>query len=573
MNINTIKRIQVLGFLVLISGLAYLQLYKGTSLFERASKNYIRLVPQDAPRGIIYDRNSKPLVRNKLEYDISVFLKRRSDKREILEKVSDAIDVPLFELEEKFKKNYLAPFIPTSIYKTDDRIKILKLEEAGIDGCIIVTKGRRSLLDPEAFAHVVGYVNKPSKKHRFLRKYGYSLQENIGYSGVEEIYNAYLRGVYGGRQVEVNAQGKVVNVVAEELPRKGKDIYLTIDRDLQSLAYKSLKGYRGSIILMDVNDGSILVMASSPSFDVNLFRKSSSYINSVFKDKQLPLLNRPIQGLYPMGSVFKPVVALAGLTSKRVDDETKFFCTGVYNIGKARFKCHSVHDWENLGDAITHSCNVFFYNIGMRVGADMLADFGHYVGLGRKTNVDLPNEKAGVLPTAFWKKRKLKSGWYSGDTVNMSIGQGYMTATPLQVARLMGFFATNGKIVEPHVLNKIEAMELQKYEVIDIEPDLNSMYLIKDGLRRVVADKKGTARELKRLGMQIAGKTGTAQVSRKAAHGWFAGFFPYREPKYSVVVMLENAGSSHVAVDVLEKFLKQVKDKNLLPEFIDDSVG
>ena len=387
------------------------------------------------------------------------------------------------------------------------------------------------------------------------------------------MYNDYLRGISGGRQVEVNARGRVINIVADELPKKGKDIYLTIDSQLQAIAFDVMKKYRGSFIVMNVNTGAIVTMVTTPSFDVNKFRKSSSYLNSVFNNKERPTLNRPIQAAYPIGSVFKPVVAIAALETKKINDKSKFLCTGNFSLGRSRFKCNSQHDWQDVGDAIAHSCNVFFYNTGMRLGSDYLTDYGHMVGLGRKTNIDLPNEKEGIIPSKVWKRKRLKQKWYSGDTINMSIGQGYVNATPIQVAMLMSFFATGGVLVQPHVVETIEETTFKDYAVERYEIDRRMMYLVKDGLRRVVVDKKGTARDLRKLDMQIAGKTGTAQVSKKKAHGWFAGFFPYRDPQYSVVVMLENAGSSHVAVDVLSEIFTKAKENNIFPEFINESVG
>lgn len=574
MEIKIVKNIQRCAFLILAGALAYLQIYNGEEFAQRANKNYVRLVPYDAPRGIIFDRNGNALVRNQLEFAISVFNSRGKKKsKAILETVSEIVDVPFEKLQKTYKKNYLVPFMPTTIFKTTDRKLALAVDEANIDGVMVLSKGKRIQVYPNALSHVVGYVNKPSEKHVFLKKYGYSLKEDIGYSGLEKQYDAYLRGVSGGRQVEVNSRGKVVNVIAEELPRRGNDIHITIDSELQKLAYEAIKSYRGSLVMMESNTGRVLVLASAPTIDVNRFRSDNDYIRQVFKDKLRPSLNRPLQGLYPMGSVFKPLVALAALETKVIDTTTSYFCDGVFKLGRANFRCNSVHHEENVSDAITHSCNVFFYNIGLKSGVNMLSDYAHMAGLGELTDIDLPNEKKGLVPTPSWKRKRLKQSWYTGDSVNMSIGQGYHLATPLQVNTMMNYFATDGRLVRPYLLEQVEDISFEKDEVLDFQPKREALFLVKDGLRRVVADKKGTAHNLEKLGLDIAGKTGTAQAPRAAAHGWFSCFFPYREPKYTLTIMLENCGSSHVAADVLEKFLKKVIDRGLLPDLVDDAVG
>lgn len=574
MQLRIIRIIQRCAFMVLAASLAYIQIYNGKDYANRADKNYVRLIPYEAPRGIIWDRNGQALVRNQIEFDVTIFNSRgKKTALKIMEQVAVIVNQPLATLEKRFKKNYLVPFTPTSIFKTTDRKLALAIDEANIDGIMILPKGKRVQTFPNALTHVVGYVNKPTKKHKFLKKYGYSLSEDIGYSGLEKQYDAYLRGTSGGRQIEVNSRGKVVNIIAEELPRRGNDIHVTIDSKLQNLAYESLKGYRGSFVMIEAFSGRVITLASSPTFDVNKFRSSSAYISEVFTDKQRPSLNRPLQGQYPMGSVFKPLVALAALESKIINTKTEFFCDGAFRLGRTKFRCNAVHDIENVSDALAHSCNVFFYNIGLKSGVNLLSDYAHMAGLGELTGIDLPNEKKGIVPTPAWKKKRFKQSWYTGDTINMSIGQGYHLATPLQVTILMNYFATDGLLVKPYLLERVENIAFTQNRKLDYNPKREALFLVKDGLRRVVADKKGTARNLEKLNLDIAGKTGTAQAPRAAAHGWFSGFFPYRNPKYTVTVMLENCGSSHVAADVLEKFLKKVKEQKLLPDLVDDAVG
>jgi penicillin-binding protein 2 len=561
---KVLHRILYAGFAVLAFVLFQYQMVNGTVFYRKANENVIRLIPLEAPRGLIFDRNGVPLIRNKLLYDISVFTEGEKDKERKLRAAAAILSVSYEELVRNHRRNYVAPFVPTAIYSTDDKDLILSIGDRLPEGIMITLRARRSVIRPEEYAHVVGYVNKPSPKHLYLKEYGYGWREDIGYSGVEYQYNDYLRGVAGGMQAEVNARGRIINVIGEQLPQKGKDVYLTIDDRMQRIAYSHMKSYRGSLILMDLTDGGILAMVSTPSFDVNRYRDSSEYLSSVFKDKNLPTLNRPLQGAYPPGSIFKPVVALGALEGKKIDGKTQFLCPGVFHVGRAQFKCWSTHDWENVEDSLTHSCNVFYYTTGLRLGVEKIHDYALICGLGAKTGIDLPFEVEGTVPSTAWKRKVMRQPWYGGETVNFSIGQGYLLVTPIQAVRLMGFFATGGELITPRIARLIGNVPANYDQRSRYAADSRAMSLIRKGLRGVVGRSDGTSHDLDKLKLGIAGKTGTAQVSGKKSHGWFAGYFPHDAPRFVILVMLENIGTSHIAVDVTNAYLKQLKEEGLL---------
>ncbi len=557
-----LKRIKITGFIIIISGLIYYQLIKGEYFFNRSISNYIRLIPQPAPRGLILDRKGRVLVKNALKFEICVFLKEVNN--ELFQKIGDLLELEPQILKRNFKSNFIAPFIPTVIFATTDRDKILKIEEENFSEILIRTRPERYVNFPYSLSHIVGFVRKISKGELFLRKYGYDLQEEIGYAGLELFYENYLRGKPGGVQVEIDAEGRVNRILGERKPLPGKNISLSLDMEMQEIAYKSLKGYRGSLILMDSSSGKILAMASRPSFNVNLFTGDKNYFKKITKNSLRPLVNRVIQGEYPLGSVFKTVVGLAGLEERKLFKNTKFLCQGVFKLKDVEFRCWSSHGWQDLVGGLLHSCNIFFYNVGLKIGAKAIEKYARLLGLGRLTGIDLPFEKKGLVPSVSWKERHLGKSWYPGDTLNFSIGQGYLLATPLQTAVLLNFFATRGWLIQPYLVEKIGDLKISLRRKEAIGVNLKNIQLINKGLREAVRNREGTAHILESLNLKIAGKTGTAQVRGKHPHAWFAGFFPYKKPKYVLVVMLENGGSSLNACKVAYNFLSQLKEKNLL---------
>jgi penicillin-binding protein 2 len=560
--LTIIKQIKIAGFLMIVLSLFYYQIIKGDYYANKASSNYIRLIPREAPRGLIFDRKSKLIVKNELEFQVCLF--SGAENEEILEEIAPILEVAPEALKKNFKVNFVAPFIPTVVFSTTDRDKILKLEERNISQATVVLRPRRYVNKPYSFAHLVGYTRKLSRENVYLRKYGYSLQEEIGYSGIELAYDNYLRGRAGGSQFEIDSKGRLVNFLGEKASVAGKDLYTTLDIDIQSFAQYSIRDFKGSLIFIESESGKVLSLASSPTFDINSFTEDKEYFAKISGSRFRPLINRTIQGEYPLGSVFKIAMALAALEEEKINPATTFACDGVFRLNMARFRCWNTHGIEDVVDALTHSCNVFFYNLGLRLGPKAIHHYASILGFGKATGIDLPFEKKGFLASTKWKEKTFHEKWYPGDSVNSVIGQGYNTVTPMQVAKLISFFASGGYLIQPYLVERIEDLEipLRKKDLVNL--DQKNIEMVTKGMRRAVKDEKGTAHILESLDLNIAGKTGTAQVAGRKSHGWFAGFFPYQEPKYIIVVMLENSESSFKACQVARDFLSRLKENELL---------
>ena len=337
---------------------------------------------------------------------------------------------------------------------------------------------------------------------------------------------------------------------------------LTIDIKMQEAAFEALEGKRGALVMIDSKTGEVLALASSPGFDANKFI-SGKGINHYFTDKAKPLLNRVIQSTYALGSTFKPILAVAALQEEKMRASKTFLCSGAKRIGQAIFRCAHIHGEQDLYEAIQHSCNVYFYNAGLLVGPNLISKWAHRFGLDKYTDIDLPYEKKGIVPSPDWKRKNLNEGWYSGDTLNFSIGQGFVETTPIELLVAINAIANGGYIVRPHLLKAIDDVESTLEEQTFIGIDKEVIEEVTQGMRLVVSEPTGTANYLKRLGMGIAGKTGTAQ-NPKASHGWFVGFFPYNDPQYTFCVLLEHSGSSHYAVRAAYRFLRAIRKEGLL---------
>jgi penicillin-binding protein 2 len=354
-----------------------------------------------------------------------------------------------------------------------------------------------------------------------------------------------------------------VRVIGYRVPQDGKDIQLTIDIRLQKLVGELISDQRAAIIIMNPHTGEILALASSPGFNPNIFIENSGYsIKDILSDSRSPLLNRAISGIYPAGSLFKVVVATAAL--ENITHIPKFFCPGSINIGKRTYKCWNLHEEEDIVEAIIHSCNVFFYRLGLLLGPDLIAEYAHKFGLGNPSGIDLPYEKAGFIPTPFWKRIKRLENWYDGDTANLAIGQGELLITPLQAVRLMAVFANGGKLVTPHLIYALQGRQIKPPQVINLRLKDKTLSLMKMALKRVIADPSGTAYIAYKEDLEIAGKTGSAQVTKGRAHGWFAGFCPAKEPKIAFVVFLENGEAGYYACVLARQLFERMLSEGLL---------
>ena len=570
MRIKTFHIIIVVLFLIPLLGLIHIQIFQGNFYYDLSKKNYIRLIPLEASRGKVFDRNGKVLIDNLPSFNLAILPQEFKQQDNTFLHLSKILKIDKTKLLSNFRKFYSAPFSPIIIAKNISKKKAILLEEKKslLPGIFIQVKPKRLYPYGKICAHVLGYLGLIDRsKITRLKDYGYKIKDIIGYTGVEEYYDKYLRGEDGGIQVKVDHRGRQKRILGIRSAKKGRDLTLTIDIRIQQVAFESLSGYKGSIVVMDPHNGEILAMVSSPSFNPNIFNKTDfdSKIKWLFKNPKAPLLNRSISGLYPPGSTFKMIAAVASLETDKLSTQRKFYCPGKLDIGNAEFECWSEHGSQNLEDAIVHSCNVFFYKLGLMVGPGLLNRYAVEFGLGRLSGVDLPYELKGFVSNPGKSKLLKKSKWYDGDTANFSIGQGELLVTPIQMVRLMASVVNGGRLVTPHLLRLPDNNHLSKHSsFIKLNLKRENLKLLKLYLRKAVADSTGTAHILNLTNLTVGGKTGTAQTARRKSHAWFVGFCPFEVPKIVFCVVLEHGGSSYNACLVTKRLLRRLMDENLL---------
>ncbi|MFH1503920.1 MAG: penicillin-binding protein 2 [Candidatus Omnitrophota bacterium] len=560
-----LRKIYFCGFFLLILTLFYCQITKGEYYFQRAKNNYVRVIPLRAPRGSIVDKNGVLIAYDKANFNISVIPHQLKNKKDYLFKeISDYLGRDVSLINNNYNKNLKSRFSPVNILIDIDKTTALKLKENFGDTILINPQPTRYYPLSYQFAHIIGYVKEAASFYEKLKKYGYTPLERVGFSGIEQYYDTYLNGEDGGDLIEVNAKGKTVGFLGKQMPLRGKDIHLTVDSRIQESAWESLKGKKGAVILMDSDSGEITSLCSYPAYDPNRFIEGKN-INTFLTDKESPLLNRALQSAYPIGSIFKPILSLAALEEKKITQEKAFFCSGQLKFEAAEFHCWSTHGEQNLVNALAHSCNIYFYNLGLLLGPDIISHWAKKFGLDSLSGIDLPYEKEGFVPTVKWKQKTLKHNWWTGDTLNLSIGQGFMSITPLQITVAINAFANGGYLVTPRLIKKIDNIDSGLSNKTPLGINNKNLKTIKEGMRGAVKFSDGTAHLLEKLNLEISGKTGTAQTKGKS-HSWFVGFFPYKDKTYTICVFLENGGSSFEAVKVAYYFLRKVKENNLLDD-------
>ncbi|MBN2483423.1 MAG: penicillin-binding protein 2 [Candidatus Omnitrophica bacterium] len=564
MDTRFLHRIILVGFFILVATFFCYQIQQGDYYLEKARNNYIKIVPFPSMRGRILDRQGKVLAYDSPIFTIAVVpYQIRQDRDTFFEEVSQITGQERTQIESTYQKNFLNVFSPVDIIEDIPKEKALKIKEKLKGQVTIRALPRRTYAFGYEYSHILGYVKDAKIVYRDLKEYGYSPFERTGVGGIEQYYDSYLKGTDGADLIEVNSKGEMVGFLGKTQKAKGSDLSLTIDSRLQALAYECLEGHRGVLILMNAKNGEMLALVSHPSYNVNDFLEGK-HVSAILHDRNKPLINRAIQARYPPGSLFKPLLALAALQEKEITPRTTFFCNGGISYGNVFFGCTKHHGDENIYQALSHSCNVYFYNIGLLLKVEKLAHWAKLFRLDQECFIDLPYEKKGLVPDRRWKRRKKGTSWFGGDTLNFSIGQGFFEITPLRAAVMMNVFASGGEIVFPHIGRLIENTEIPHRSSIPLNVSPENIAIVRQGLRRTVSDPEGTAHLLNELGLKISGKTGTAQTGREESHGWFAGFFPYKGSEYTICVFLEYGKSSAVAVKVAYHFLEQLKEKDLL---------
>ncbi|KPK97984.1 MAG: hypothetical protein AMJ95_06280 [Omnitrophica WOR_2 bacterium SM23_72] len=564
---NRIKSVNILVnglFLFIVLSLINLQVVQGRRFRTLSEKNRIRLIPQAGARGRILDRQGRVIVDNKLVYDCLLLPEDLGQQDETLLGVSKVLGIPMKGLKEALRRGYIAASVPVTVAKNIALKEAIALEELKNDlpGIIIQPHPMRAYPYAGLASHILGYVSEIDRwRLTKLSDYGYKTKDLVGFGGVEEKYDYYLRQEEGGLSVEVDHRGRLVRTLGFRPPHNGQDMRLTLDLNIQKIIDEEMAFKKGCIILMDPYNGEIVGLASGPHFDPSLFvDRRPSVLSGLFKDPDAPFINRAISGTYPAGSVFKLVLAVACLETGKMDINTTFVCKGSAQIGRKKFLCWDTHGPQSLIKAIAHSCNVFFYRTGLKLGAQTIHDFALRLGFAKPTAFELPYEAAGFIPSPLWRKIHKFKNWYDGDTANISIGQGEILVTPLQVVRMMAVFANGGYLVTPHIVQSIGEKDISVYhkKAVRLAFKTENLEYIRQGLKEAVSLPSGTGNVLSGLPLSVAGKTGTAQTGAGTSHAWFVGFFPSQKPKYVLCVFLEKGGPGYMSCVLARRIIERM---------------
>ncbi len=541
------------AFLLLIMRLWQLQILQGSEYRKLSEANRLRVITTPAPRGIIFDRNGIPLVRNSAYYYASV-IPDEFDKDKV-DLLSNVLNIPAEEVIEKIHTNGVSPFVPVRLKQglSFKEVAYLESRRSDFPGLIIEAEVSREYLYGDVGAHLIGYLGKlnPSQSKDPALK-DIPPESFIGQWGAEMLFDKSLRGIPGKRIIEVDALGREIRLLQEKPPIKGKDIMLSVDINLQKEAEMAFGEKAGALVAVKPVTGEILGMLSKPSFDPNLFARGISYEewDALTHDKKNPMLNRALQSQYPPGSTFKIVTAIAALEEGVITPTTKVDCRGGINYGSWYFGCWRKHGHGviSMHRAIVESCDVYFYEAGKRLGIDKIYDYALSLGLGRETGIELGREREGLIPNAKWKLENKKLPWFLGETFNTAIGQGYVAATPLQLAVMTSAIANGGNLYKPTLIKDTPPVIVGKAKV---SPE--TLEIVKKGLSGVVNEPGGTGWAAKSLLISIAGKTGTAQVvaikrdsqslpEKFRDHAWFVAFAPVENPEIALAVLVEHGG-------------------------------
>lgn len=573
------RRLRVLGMLmvlviaVLIGRAGYLQIYEGEYYAGLADGNRIRIIPSVAPRGTFYDRNGQLLVTNRPGFTVSLLPLTSPIKDEVIARLSQLLGVPVEDIKDKIAGH--SGFNPIRI-KTDvtpDIVSIIEEQKELYPGVMIENTPIRDYVLKQEGAHTFGYVSEINDQELEEKKAdGYKSGDIIGKFGLEKIYDKYVRGEDGGDQVEVDVSGKPVKRLGRKVPVPGADLVLTIDKDLQTAAEKAVDARLAEIhasaaaaVVMNPQTGEVLALVSRPAFDPNLFAHgiSSKDWAKLNNNPFHPMDDKAISGEYPPGSTFKIVTGTAALTEGKVTPEEKIFDSGHHWIIPKGNAEGEALGWINFQEALAHSDNVYFYEMGNRLGIDLLEKYARMFGLGQRTGIDLPYEAKGLVANREYKKKNFEDGdWYLSETFDAAIGQGFNLVTPLQAAMVMGEIAADGKRYKPHLVSRIQTQngevikEFQPELLSELQVPANVIRLVQEGLHDVT--KFGTAASTFRgFPIDIAGKTGTAENSQGRDHGWFVAYGPYDNPNIVVAVIVEQGGfGSQSAVPIGREILE-----------------
>ena len=578
-------------FGILILRLWFLQIVNGSVYRAKSELNRIRLQSMAPFRGVIRDSSGEILVDNRPSYDLYAIPEEIQDREALLNRLAVLGNLEIAPVREKLMRAARGyPFKPVCLKKDLSRKELAMIETRRFDlpGVMINVRPQRYYFYGDLAAHVLGYLGEISERQLRSGKFPKNKSGDlIGKTGIEWKWQSSLNGGPGGEQVEVDAVGRRIKVISRRPPVSGADVCLTINRELQTLAEKALDGKHGAVVALDPRNGQILALASTPSYDPNLF--ITGFDEETWKKMvssiDYPLHNRALTGQYPPGSVFKIVVALAGLQEGVITPGEALYCNGQYSLGQGKYQCwkRSGHGKVDLNRALVESCDVYFYHLGVRLGVDRIAHYAHQLGLGRKTGFNLGHEESGLIPTAEWKRKRWGTPWQGGETVSTAIGQSFVLVTPLQVATFVSAVFNGGHLYRPQVTQwvrktggeSIFEFTPQLSREVEIKPEY--LELVKKALSGAVNDPRGTGSKARLADIMVAGKTGTAQVvnlkKEKEAkakgeipwkyrdHAWFVAVAPADAPRITVAVLIEHGGhggsaAAPIAKTLIEAYLR-----------------
>ena len=580
----------VISFLVILMRIWYLQILKGEDFMGQSEQNRVRKISLADYRGDIKDRLGNIIANVRPSFSLYVTPEDANNLSESLEFLSGLIEINKDKLTNDIRRS---PSFKNVLIKRDiSRREVAYIEENKmlLPGIRIKVEPIRNYAHKNFASHVLGYLGEVSKGELKASKFSrYEPGDMVGKNGLEKIYESQLRGKKGFKEVEVDVSGRELKALRKLSPKTGNSLVLTLDSrvqgKLETLMDEVLgeNSAEGSAVVMNVQSGEIIAMVSKPSFNPNSFATgiSRKKWNNLVLDEKNPLQNRTIDGQYPPASTYKVVMAYAALSEKLIKPESTIFCPGHFRLGKRNYRCWKKkgHGNMNLHDALVQSCDVYFYTIGHRLGINNLAKYATKIGLGELTGIELKGEKSGLVPSKQWKKKFKNEPWYPGETISASIGQGYNLVTPLQSASMISTIASGGLLVRPYLVKRIEDSDGKLIQEIfpeirrsiDIDPEV--LKHLKEGLRGVVYDARGTGHRARLKNVIVAGKTGTAQVVgmkdseeidpeeetpySHRDHAWFVAFAPYEKPEVAVSVIVEHGGhGGHTAAPIAREILK-----------------
>jgi penicillin-binding protein 2 len=563
----------------------FIQIVRGEYYFSLSENNRIRAVKITAPRGYVLDRNGAPLVENEPAYTLHLYRREARDLDASIEFVTALLALNPDQVRSRVDRGRRDPeFVPIAIAENLGIEEVAAVEARAIEHpeFAITVSQRRLYKHGGAAAHALGYLSEATPDQ--IKNAGnlYQVGDWIGQKGIEGAYERLLAGVNGERRVIVDSHGREVSEANRLEASPGQNLFLTLDLKLQDIAEEYFRERVGSAVALDPETGEILALVSSPSYDPNWFtrRVTATEWSGLLENPDRPLQNRAIQNMYSPGSAFKPFLAYGALAKGLVDPNMRIFCPGHATFYGREFHCHKKggHGWVSLRDAIKVSCDVYFYNLGKKLGIDHISEIAGSFGFGSPTGVDLAFEKSGLVPSEEWARARRGSRWYPSETISVAIGQGPVLVTSMQVARALAGLVEGGRLPTPHLFYSSQdprtgsqlRYKAEFRQGLAISPE--KLQIVRNGMWAVVNEPGGTAFGSRVTGLEMGGKTGTAQVVGREAniragadrkklqdHAWFAGFGPVENPKMVVVVFVENGGHGSLAAAPLARALFEAR--------------